>query len=187
MAGGLCQVPKTIKALNDRKIPMFGVCLGLQGIIEAHGGVLGQLPTPMHGKPSIVKVTGDMEKGIFAEVAPLLIQWLVHPSHACPCALSCDLATSVLSHSVRQQLPDEIMCGRYHSLFAEKMPDCLQVTAKTEDGCIMAVRHKTLPIAAVQVIPHCVATVHPPLQRQCLVALPRRDIVVVCAYGMLSA
>jgi anthranilate synthase len=64
-----------------------------------------------------------------------------------------------------QQLPDEIVCGRYHSLFAEKMPDCLEVTAKTEDGCIMAVRHKTLPIAAVQVLVpstlNAAATPHP--------------------------
>ena len=116
------QVPATIVALCERQIPIFGVCLGLQGIIEKFGGVLGQLPTPMHGKPSTVKVVGDMEKGIFAE------------------------------------LPDEIMCGRYHSLFAHKMPDCLEVTAKTEDGCIMAVRHKTLPIAAVQFHPESILT-----------------------------
>ena len=35
------------------------------------------------------------------------------------------------------------------------MPDCLEVTARTEDGCIMGVRHKTLPIAAVQVLCVC--------------------------------
>jgi hypothetical protein len=40
----------------------------LQGIIENFGGVLGQLPTPMHGKPSMVKIVSDMDKGIFSEV-----------------------------------------------------------------------------------------------------------------------
>ena len=40
----------------------------LQGIIENFGGVLGQLPTPMHGKPSMVKIVSDMDKGIFFEV-----------------------------------------------------------------------------------------------------------------------
>jgi len=64
------QVPATIKALNERKIPIFGVCLGLQGIVEAFEGKLAQLPTPMHGKPSIVKIIGDMERGIFSEVPP---------------------------------------------------------------------------------------------------------------------
>ncbi len=35
-------------------IPLFGVCLGLQGIVEAFGGELGVLDYPMHGKPSTV-------------------------------------------------------------------------------------------------------------------------------------
>jgi anthranilate synthase len=33
-------------------VPVFGVCLGLQGIVEAFGGELGVLDYPMHGKPS---------------------------------------------------------------------------------------------------------------------------------------
>ena len=40
------------------KLPVFGVCLGLQGIVEHFGGTLDVLPTPMHGKPSAVTVTG---------------------------------------------------------------------------------------------------------------------------------
>ena len=39
-------------------IPVFGVCLGLQGIVEAFGGELGVLPYPMHGKPSKVRHRG---------------------------------------------------------------------------------------------------------------------------------
>ena len=39
-------------------LPVFGVCLGLQGIVEHFGGELGTLDTPMHGKPSPVRVTG---------------------------------------------------------------------------------------------------------------------------------
>ncbi len=44
----------TIGAALDRKLPLFGVCLGLQGIVEYFGGRLGVLDYPMHGKPSLV-------------------------------------------------------------------------------------------------------------------------------------
>src|ERR1019366_8990745 len=85
-------------------IPVFGVCLGLQGIVEAFGGELGVLDYPMHGKPSIVRNRGI---GIFAG------------------------------------LPAEFQVGRYHSLFArrETFPQCLEITAETEDGVIMGIRH----------------------------------------------
>ncbi|MYR47124.1 anthranilate synthase component I [Streptomyces sp. SID5910] len=42
-----------------RGLPVFGVCLGLQGIVEHFGGTLGTLPWPVHGKPSTVEVAGD--------------------------------------------------------------------------------------------------------------------------------
>ena len=51
-------VPATVAAAMRAKLPMFGVCLGLQGIVEHLGGALSVLPTPMHGKPSAVTVTG---------------------------------------------------------------------------------------------------------------------------------
>jgi anthranilate synthase len=46
----------TIARARARGIPIFGVCLGLQAIVEAFGGRLGQLELPMHGKPSEVTV-----------------------------------------------------------------------------------------------------------------------------------
>ena len=48
----------TIEAALAAGVPVFGVCLGLQGIVEYFGGELGQLATPMHGKPSAVRVEG---------------------------------------------------------------------------------------------------------------------------------
>ncbi|MEM6755010.1 MAG: anthranilate synthase [Cyanobacteria bacterium P01_C01_bin.38] len=45
-----------IAACKKRGIPIFGVCLGLQGIVEAHGGKLGVLDYPQHGKTSLVNV-----------------------------------------------------------------------------------------------------------------------------------
>jgi anthranilate synthase len=54
-----------------------------------------------------------------------------------------------------QNLPNEIVIGRYHSLYVERdsIPDVLQVTASTEDGVAMAIEHKTLPVGGVQFHP----------------------------------
>ena len=51
-------VGETIGAALSAGIPLFGVCLGLQGIVEFYGGRLSVLPAPMHGKPSMVNVRG---------------------------------------------------------------------------------------------------------------------------------
>jgi anthranilate synthase len=48
----------TLEALLRRRIPVFGVCLGLQGIVEYFGGELGVLDNPMHGKASGIRVRG---------------------------------------------------------------------------------------------------------------------------------
>jgi anthranilate synthase len=114
-------VPDVVKTAVRLGIPVFGVCLGLQGIVEAFGGELGVLDYPMHGKPSTVRNRGI---GIFAG------------------------------------LPAEFEVGRYHSLFArrETFPACLEITAETEDGVIMGIRHRELPIEAVQFHPESILT-----------------------------
>jgi anthranilate synthase len=112
-------VPQLVRHACQAGIPVFGVCLGLQGMVEAFGGELGVLPYPMHGKASRVRHDGA---GVF------------------------------------EGLPEEIEVGRYHSLYAipEKMPDVLEVTARTEDGVIMGVRHRQLPMEAVQFHPESI-------------------------------
>jgi anthranilate synthase len=119
-------VPALVRQAAQAGIPVFGVCLGLQGIVEAFGGELGVLPYPMHGKPSTVKHDGV---GVF------------------------------------EGLPEEITVGRYHSLYAipEKLPAVLEVTAWTaakpgEERVIMGVRHRELPIEAVQFHPESLLT-----------------------------
>jgi anthranilate synthase len=109
-------IAATIDAALARKLPIFGVCLGVQAIGEYFGGRLGQLQQPAHGRPSRVQVRGGR---------------------------------------LMQNLPNEIVIGRYHSLYVERdsMPDVLQVTASTEDGVAMAIEHKTLPVAGVQFHP----------------------------------
>lgn len=119
-------VPNLARELAKRGIPTFGVCLGLQGIVEAFGGVLEVLPYPMHGKGSLVTHSG---KGVF------------------------------------QGLPSPFRVGRYHSLYAqrESLPKCLEITAESEDGIIMGVRHRELPMEAVQFHPESILT----LERDC--------------------
>ena len=55
-------------------------------------------------------------------------------------------------------LPDEIEAGRYHSLAAVRVPAELEVTARTEDGEVMGVRHRTHPVEGVQFHPESVLT-----------------------------
>ena len=47
-------VPDLVRYAAARALPTFGVCLGLQGMVEGFGGELGVLPYPVHGKPSLV-------------------------------------------------------------------------------------------------------------------------------------
>ncbi len=114
-------VPDLVRRAVQSGVPVFGVCLGLQGIVEAFGGELGVLDYPMHGKPSAVTHHGE---GIF------------------------------------EGLPPKFKVGRYHSLFAKKesLPPCLEITAESEDGVIMGVRHRELPVEGVQFHPESILT-----------------------------
>ena len=49
------RISETIELAVAEGIPIFGVCLGLQAIVEYYGGVLDQLVSPMHGKPSLIE------------------------------------------------------------------------------------------------------------------------------------
>lgn len=59
-------------------------------------------------------------------------------------------------------LPSPFAATRYHSLVIKRdtMPDCLEITAETEEGEIMGVRHKTHPIWGVQFHPESILTEH---------------------------
>ncbi len=64
--------------------------------------------------------------------------------------------------SVFKGLPSPFEATRYHSLTIEpkSLPNCLEVTAKTEDGIIMGLAHKEKPIHGVQFHPESIATKH---------------------------
>jgi anthranilate synthase component 2 len=72
--------------------------------------------------------------------------------------------TSPVHHKdvgVFRGLPNPLTCTRYHSLAIEResLPDCLEITAWTDDGEIMGVRHKTLDVEGVQFHPESILTV----------------------------
>jgi anthranilate synthase len=116
------KLSNTIDLIITKGTPIFGVCLGLQGLVEYFGGHLNVLDYPMHGKPSMIKVLH--EDGLFSG------------------------------------LEGTFKAGRYHSLYAQKdkVPKELLVTALSEDGVVMAVSHKELPIHAVQFHPETILT-----------------------------
>ena len=132
------QLAGTIRMALDAGLPIFGVCLGLQGIVEYFGGTLALLPRPFHGKSSTVHCNGG---------------------------------------AIFSGLPKTFYAGRYHSLFAvrETLPAVLQVTAETDDGLVMAVEHRELPIAAVQFHPESIMSleqdVGPDIVRNAVAAL----------------
>ena len=103
------------------RVPILGVCLGHQSIVQQLGGEIVRAERLMHGKTSSV---GHDGRTIFAG------------------------------------LPEPFEVGRYHSLCAEQdsLPETLEITAQTDRGEIMGVRHKSLPIEGVQFHPESVLT-----------------------------
>jgi anthranilate synthase/aminodeoxychorismate synthase-like glutamine amidotransferase len=71
--------------------------------------------------------------------------------------------TSAIRHEqqgVLRDLPNPFQAVRYHSLVAEaeSLPDCLEVTARTDDGLVMGLRHRKYPVEGVQFHPESILT-----------------------------
>ena len=110
-----------ILAATERRLPVLGVCLGLQCIGEVFGGTVVRAPQVMHGKTSLVRHHGE---GVFSG------------------------------------LPEPLEATRYHSLVVDRpsVPDVLEITAETDDGLVMGLRHRELPIEGVQFHPESILT-----------------------------
>ena len=112
-------IADTLALAEASNLAVFGVCLGLQGMVEYFGGSLRQLSVPVHGKASSIT---HASSGLFAGI------------------------------------DSPFKAGRYHSLVADELPSCLRVTARSEDGEVMAIEHENLAMAAVQFHPESILT-----------------------------
>ncbi len=103
------------------RVPLLGVCLGHQCLVQYFGGDIVRAERLMHGKTSMAKHDG---------------------------------------RTIFDGLPQPLEVGRYHSLCAqrESLPAVLELTAETDRGEIMGVRHKELPLEGVQFHPESVLT-----------------------------
>ena len=65
-------------------------------------------------------------------------------------------------NGVFKKIPDNFVATRYHSLVVERasLPACLAITAEAEDGEIMGLRHRSLPVEGVQFHPEAMLTEH---------------------------
>lgn len=108
-------------ARAPRDLPILGVCLGHQALVESLGGTIERDAAPVHGRATPAFHDGDP-----------LFDGVASPFSA----------------------------GRYHSLRARRsdLPRELRVTAWTEDGVVMAVRHASLPRFGVQFHPDSILT-----------------------------
>jgi anthranilate synthase/aminodeoxychorismate synthase-like glutamine amidotransferase len=112
----------TVRIAADRRIPLLGVCLGMQSMGVAYGATVVRAPTLVHGEASEV----------------------VHDG------------TGLL-----EGMPETFPAARYHSLMVDPatLPADLYVSATSpEDGVVMGLRHRSLPIEGVQFHPESVLT-----------------------------
>jgi anthranilate synthase component 2 len=114
-------------------VPILGVCLGHQTIGQVYGGKIVNAPVLMHGKISRIR---KLTEG--------------SPSRRNAPA------------GIFAGLPAEFDSTRYHSLIIERksLPECLEITAETDDGIIMGVQHKSHPLHGVQFHPESIASEH---------------------------
>ena len=120
---GICE--EAVSALRGT-VPIMGVCLGHQAIVEAYGGTVTYAKKLMHGKQSDVRID----------------------------------RTSVLFRN----LPETIRVGRYHALAADEsaIPRTLRVTARSEDGEVMAVEDAGRHVYGMQFHPESIMTADGP-------------------------
>jgi anthranilate synthase/aminodeoxychorismate synthase-like glutamine amidotransferase len=111
-----------IRIAADRRIPLLGVCLGMQAMGQAFGASVVRAPTLVHGEASAVSHDG---RGLLAG------------------------------------MPDGFPAARYHSLCVDPATldaDFYVTATSPEDGVVMGIRHRTLPLEGVQFHPESVLT-----------------------------
>ncbi len=125
-------IPNQVKALAERNIPIFGVCLGHQGIAQAFGAEINELPGPRHGKTSQVR---HNDSNLFEGIGATFEVGRYH-----------SLCVN------EESLPDCL------EITARTIVDPDNEADRREGSIIMGLRHKTLPIAGVQFHPESLMT-----------------------------
>lgn len=100
------------------KVPIFGVCLGMQAIVSIFGGTVSRAKNVVHGKARVLSHDGTL---------------------------------------VFEGMKNRIHVGRYHSLSATVVPNCLRVLGHS-DELVMAVAHKKSPVIGIQFHPESILT-----------------------------
>ncbi len=103
-----------LTALDDRGIAAFGVCLGLQAMVEHAGGRLGLLASPAHGKPGTVRVLGGpAASGLLAGLPAEFTAGRYHSLHAVPAGVAGGFSvTAVTPDGVVMAIEDDA-AGRW--------------------------------------------------------------------------
>lgn len=127
-AGKLLEVIRTYAGVK----PILGICLGEQAIGESFGGTLVNLSEVFHGVQT--------------------------PAHVVEFKNLDGTQTSV--DYLFRGINRDILVGRYHSwvVDSESLPDCLEVTCTSNEGQIMALRHKEFDVRGIQFHPESVLT-----------------------------
>lgn len=127
-AGKLLEVIRTYAGVK----PILGICLGEQAIGETFGGTLVNLSEVFHGVQT--------------------------PAHVVEFKSLDGTQTSV--DYLFRGINRDILVGRYHSwvVDAESLPDCLEVTCTSNEGQVMALRHKEFDVRGIQFHPESVLT-----------------------------
>ncbi|TYZ67709.1 hypothetical protein PybrP1_012594, partial [[Pythium] brassicae (nom. inval.)] len=119
-------------AIRNAQVPVLGICLGHQGLAQVYGGRVVSAPEVMHGRTS-----------------------RVHFCNAVAGAEDGKSPATLFSH-----IPDGFEVVRYHSLVADEasLPADLRVTARTDDGVVMALQHANKLQFGVQFHPEAVCS-----------------------------
>jgi anthranilate synthase component 2 len=128
-----------IRTYAGRK-PILGVCLGHQAIGEAFGAQLENLSEVFHGVATPCRLVGHVsQRGSDAAATS---------------------GSTARYDAIFSGLPAEITIGRYHSwvVASSGFPACLEVTAVSDEGQIMALRHRDYDIRGIQFHPESVLT-----------------------------
>ena len=138
-----------IKAYAGKK-PILGVCLGHQAIGEFFGGKLENLSEVYHGVATVGSVIETADSN-------------VHTSEGKPCDAnnnSAHTSDGKPCDAIFAGLSPRITMGRYHSWVVsnDDLPACLEVTAMSDEGQIMALRHREHNIRGIQFHPESVLT-----------------------------